>query len=261
MTYSVAMSSWILVWTNLSFAVCERLIAINMPNYYSVTHSLISGICNISPWVYYALLILLSWMGIFEHYIDFGCSNHLMYTPLEPTKMVIQLLTFSVLVIMLIVLIMSRLLHPVYADDALEVNRINLEMKTTFVVLKIAVINVLLFSPLILYSTVAYYNSSETISELKIKLVFYQLAVHANSIPFFVMLRRKEFRKAVAMIFASTASIRKARPMNLLLEVTEARRKKSSDVDADPSTFQGIGKVTAREDFKKIISSSPSIKQ
>ncbi|KAH9500541.1 hypothetical protein Btru_072223 [Bulinus truncatus] len=261
LTYSLAVTSWILIWTILSLAVTERIIAINMPMYYKATHSLITWICNMSPWVYYIILVLAGLMGVFEHDVDYGCSNHLMYTPLEPSRMIIQLLTFIILILMIVVLIMSRVLHPVYADDSLETNRIKLEMKTTYVILRVAVVHVVFFLPLVVYSALAYYNDVQSTYELKVTLVLYQLAIHGNSIPFFVMLGRKEFRRSVGLIFASSAAIRKARPMNLILEATEPWSKKSSEVDpADPMSFTALYGLVARDDFnvKKTANSSSS---
>ncbi|XP_059171264.1 uncharacterized protein LOC131952558 [Physella acuta] len=169
-----------------------------------------------------------------------------MHTPLEPTKRVLELISYLTLVVCLVSLILSRVLHSTHCDDAYEMNRVRLEMRTTMIIAQVAAIQVLYFSPLIITESIVYYDNSESMFERDVVHFCYELALHSTYVLFLVLMGRREFRRSLRYVFARSEAIRRQRQPNYIV-ASETSRKRKSQSTLTVAT-PPLAEMTARDD-------------
>lgn len=72
--------------------------------------------------------------------MGFTCKHHLMGTILDDPLALIPRLTAIATVILLLLLIITRTLHPPHYDNIWEANRLKLEYKTSDIIFQVSIL-------------------------------------------------------------------------------------------------------------------------
>lgn len=114
----------------------------------------------------------------------------------------------------------------------------------------------LLWVPSAVASCIVSYGSTDIYNLLVIRHICYQVTLYNHPVLFLVMLKRKEFRKAFRLIFASKETIRQTRLPNYLLSAEMSRRTRSystTESGFSPVEPRAPLAVAAREDYRSLI--------
>ncbi|BFZ04176.1 hypothetical protein BsWGS_07215 [Bradybaena similaris] len=247
-----------LKWACLASAVLERILAINLPSQYMAYMAILAPTLIVAPWAYWVYRTIVGFVlhqVIFQTDMGSTCQHHVMGTILDdPMGLVPQLTAISTVILMLL-LIITRTLHPPHYDNIWEANRLKLEYKTTDIIFQLLAPTFLLWLPTAVACCIVVHGSTNIYNLLVIKHICYQITIYNNPVLFLVMLKRKEFRKAFWLIFASKETIRQSRLPNYLLVSAEMswRTKSYSVTESVTVEPRAPLAVAAREDYRSLI--------
>ncbi|GFS15602.1 hypothetical protein ElyMa_006774900 [Elysia marginata] len=217
---------YILFFYAMCGAIVERMIACNMPSYYSRALHIIGPAVIISPWAFWTLNIILMNFGVYEFDLGYECSSHT-NSLLPDNSMSAGKRSATILACFLLCcLILSMILHNQNSGDVWEINRTQFELRTTRVVLKLAAVIAVFTLPDALAPL--YRINGLTYQETRLMHMAWQLSIHKGLSLILVLLTRQEFRRHLFLVFETSENIRRTRTTNLLIAHVPTGRAQSS---------------------------------
>ncbi|GFO30308.1 hypothetical protein PoB_005681300 [Plakobranchus ocellatus] len=218
----------------------ERFIALNLPNFYNRALLILNGALLASPWAMLAFNFLLLQAGFYEvgvicflrflfsltfdlSQFDAGyeCSNHINIILPSGSMNAASQSTIIIVSIFLCILVFSIILHNQNSGDVWEANRMQLELRTTKVFLKIAVLSIAFTLPTLVAGL--YGLDGITYFEFRLFQIATQISFYKGLSLGIVLIGRQEFRKNLVLVFESKENILRTRTANLMF--TQAPRR------------------------------------